>query len=176
MADFKEMGKLQNLDPAPRPAAFNVGDTFKAILNGKDHQATVIKVTADETTWKDDQGCVIQKLTFGFTLPSKWENCVYGTGNGIVKLKNDPWPLTLGKKWKSHANGQGWQTTRSCKVAAAVKVSTTLGEFDTYKVKCNDSWNKVVWYIDVKTGNSVYITNVKSFHKINDKFETTQFR
>lgn len=175
VAEFKELGKLKTLDPAQKPSQHNVGDTFKALRNGTNYEASVISVSADKTEWKDNTGCIEHQLTNGFAIPVKWTNCSYGTGTGSTKLKSDPWPLSKGKKWKSVSQGAGWSTTRSCKVAGAVKVSTSLGEFDTYKVQCSDSWNKLISYIDSKTGYAVYQTHTNSHFKINNKFETTQF-
>lgn len=175
-SELKELEKLSNLEPLQKPATFSVGNTWKALKNGSPFETTVISASVDAAKWKTNDGCIQQNSNEIFAMCIKWENCSWGAdGGSSSKLKGESWPLIVGKKWKYKINGQGWATTRSCKVTDAVKVSTGLGEFDTYKVECKDTWNKEVWYMDTKTGNIVYQSYKNTHSKVDDKFETTQF-
>ena len=174
-AELIELEKLSNLKPLEKPVPFSIGSTSKVLKNGKPFESTVISSTSDTTEWKSKDGCVQKNSNEIFTMCIQWNNCPWGTGSSSNKLKGESWPLTLGKKWKYKINGNGWATTRSCKVKGALKVSTSLGEFDTYKVECKDTWNNEIWYVDISSGNVVYQTYKNSYHKIDDVFETIQF-
>jgi hypothetical protein len=171
-AGFKELERLKDQPTVAQPSPYNIGDTLKWLRNGSQYEGKVIGVTNKETHWLGSDGCKEKFLNAGFSIASEWENCgTFGSGTAKIKHKGETWPLKKGKKWKINIQGNGWQLNRSCKVKDAVKIKINLGEYDTYKVQCNDSSNQLVWYINVKTGQTMYFTHTNSYYKTSTKLE-----
>jgi hypothetical protein len=130
---------------------------LKWLRNDSPHEGKVIGATNQATHWLRRDGCKEKFPNAGFSAPIEWAGCgVFGTGTATAKYKSEPWPLKQGKKWKIFIQGNGWQLNRTCKVKNAVKIAINLGEFNTYKVDCGDQSNKLSWYIDVNTGQTMY--------------------
>lgn len=173
-AEFKELDKLKD-QPETAQQSYSVGDTVKWLKNDSPSEQKVIGVASDATQWLWSDGCKEKFPNAGFTVPIEWSGCgVFGTGTAKVNYKSEPWPLSQGKKWNLNIQGNGWQLNRSCKVNKAVKIKINLGEFDTYKVQCSDASNRLVWYIDVNTGQTMYFTHTNSYYKTNTKLEAAE--
>ena len=50
-----------------------------------------------------------------------------------------------------------WSSTRKCNVSGTERVTTQMGEFDTYKVQCKDSWSKRTWWYAPEIARNVKI-------------------
>ena len=120
-----------------------------------------------------DDGCSWTSMTYMFAPSLKWNNC-YGTSvdgtQKIIETKGSPWPLsdktefqyTFTGKYKDDL-GQPWQSTRECKVDKQVRVKVPAGEYDTYKLVCEDDWLKMTYWIAPELG---YHVAFEENHKI----------
>lgn len=169
-AAFDVLGKLDQLAPMQKPN-YQVGFKRTYREDGKtqtsDELLETIKVKGVPAySWADSKGCKWHTGTDLFSPSSWWESCEPWTdGTQTYKAKGEAWPLKVGHEWKYRVKGsdanESWQTTRKCSVKEAVRVRTSMGEFDTFKVLCDDSWNRRTWYMSPELNAFVYFTRQK---------------
>ena len=103
-------------------------------------------------------------MTGKFAPILEWYDC-YQERSGTQEVINsigNPWPLS-GKtefqyeftgKWDDGFGAQ-WHQTRKCKVDKQVRVKVSAGEFDTYKLICEDPGLKLTYWISPELGYRV---------------------
>jgi len=112
-------------------------------------------------------GCRFTSRHEEFSPWLKWEDCVFGTGDGTAKLvEGKIWPLQVGTRfvWRftgRNQKGRSWEDKMDCAVKGTARITVPAGEFDTYPVVCDDNWYKRVWYVAPKLGTSVKFTSAR---------------
>lgn len=167
---FDELDKLDQLAPMQQPK-YQVGFKRTYLEAGKSQVSDeVLEITqvggVPAYSWEDSKGCKWHTGTDLFSPSTWWESCEPWTdGTQTYKAKGEAWPLQVGHKWQYRVKGsdsnESWSTTRKCQVNKAVRVKTSLGEFDTFKVLCEDSWNRRTWYMSPELNAFVYFTRQK---------------
>lgn len=85
---------------------------------------------------------------------------VKASGETLVEFKpffpQLSYPLSLGKKWSgeydgfSADDGAKWSSKVSCEVKAWEKVTVAAGQFDSYRIECQEKWRAML----ILTGES----------------------
>ena len=167
-ATEKEEPVQTALEPMPKPPGMQVGDAIIWLVDG-------YRERRNEVTSRDDRqmtittsgGCVFSIPTTGFGPDYFYRNCGGYTATQEVEPPSEsPFPLSVGKSWSYGYSGiwegEPWRDTRRCTVAGTARVTVPLGDFDTFKVVCNDRWINRTWYVSPEVGQAV---KYKRFHK-----------
>ncbi len=92
----------------------------------------------------------------------KWIGCEeFADGTQKVALtQGDPYPLRIGSTWSYSLSGQNnrgniWDGTLRCEVESMVRITTILGEHDTFKVVCRDRWATSTSYVSPELNRTV---------------------
>jgi len=173
---FEELNAKVSLPPMAKPAAKPVGYKWISLKNGEDdYILTKIAEKGGLETWKLIDGCSFTRPASElFATEVKWTSCSGPDGTQDVKLNGEVWPLQVGKTWSedysgTNDRGRTWSSTNKCTVESQVRVKVKAGEFDTYKVVCNDTWNKRISYISPERGIRVYY--IREHSKRGGKYE-----
>jgi hypothetical protein len=164
----------------PSPLPMVAGDKWYWLKSGffntdkKDHIIYYESVDAEKYSARESNGCSWTRMTGKFAPTLVFHNC---QGNGrrgtqkIINTMGNLWPLS-GKtefqyeftgKWDDGFGAQ-WHQTRKCKVDKQVRVKVAAGEFDTYKLICEDPSLKWTYWISPELGHRVaYELKNKSF-------------
>ena len=63
--------------------------------------------------------------------------------------------------------GTNWSTHQTCEVDSQVRLAVPAGEFDTYKIVCQDRWSDEIWYIAPESEELVHF---QRYHREADRF------
>ncbi len=142
-----------DLAPMPRPAEPLARS--RGTNKGKPEAMRLLSVDGARLTYAitegPDQGC--EWTGHGWFAPATaWRDCGGSTGTQEIVRHGDIWPLRVGSGESyavsgKDAAGERWQTTRECKVEAAVSVAIGEQRLPVYEVVCRDSWNTRTWYV-----------------------------
>tara|TARA_R110001599_G_scaffold188238_3_gene382694 strand:+ start:519 stop:1037 length:519 start_codon:yes stop_codon:yes gene_type:complete len=166
------------------PAIWTVGSTFvnQDMDSKKIHEFEYIARNGLLVTSKSKDGCItVRDYANPFSQNVKWENCNIDGTNVITRLDDNPiWPLKIGNNWSygekgENVNGETWETVRECEVEKQVKVTTQLGNFDTFKVVCSDKWTVRTWYAAPEYKQSVLYTIFRKSRNTTRTYETVSF-
>lgn len=157
----KEMaasGPLSAISRPDRPVGFqSIG-----LQNGSEEIINkLVAKTAKTESWKQSTGCSWTQPTTGFAPSTRWRGCSGHDGTqSVTLLKGKPFPLKIGSKWTYRIDGENvnvnmWDETRECEVEKAVRIGTRLGEFDTFKIVCDEPWSTRTWYFSPKLGRTL---------------------
>lgn len=137
-------------------AGWNAGTVWKGLKDGSPQQMTYVRVTGASETLRESDGCTWTRPR-GFYAPStEWTNCTSRDGKATVELKWPVFPFHVGKTWAFNVDAGRWRTSRECKVVDTARVRIVSGEYDTFKIVCNDKWNTRTRYYAPKLGATVY--------------------
>ncbi|MEM9781450.1 MAG: hypothetical protein AAF899_03145 [Pseudomonadota bacterium] len=111
-----------------------------------------------------ESGCKWTAFSDGYGPSPSWEDCWGSTGTNKLTREGVLFPLEIGKseRWEvegRNTDGGTWKTVRRCEVAETVSVTVPAGTYDTYHVKCSDSWRSYSWYYSPELGHSVASVN-----------------
>ncbi len=163
------------LPPTPKPSPREVGHIWKTLKDGKPFEAKLTKRTESTDEWEDSDGCQFTKLPdIRFSPAIAWKNCGGNDGTATVTPKRDPWPMQIGNKWSFDVDGGEWRYERTCKVEDAVRVRIALGEYDTFKIVCDDKWNTRTWYYSPGRGEAVHYERFRRTKALKLKYELTE--
>ena len=155
-----------------KPQKVEVGYKYKALRNGQPYEKILTAISSKGLTWINNQECITTNLV-QFAIPCEWNNCEpFEDGMSKTKFYNSIWPLRVGKSFTIGNDLGEVDLVRECVVESAVKIKTSLGEFDTLKVNCNDLSNQLTWYLEVETGRTVYHTHKNTYYDFNYIYET----
>ena len=154
------------LKPMAKPAV-KLGAT-KVWRNSR-RQWMEMVMAADERTvsYGSSDGCRYTALREEFSPWLKWEDCVFGTGEGTAKLiEGKIWPLQTGTRFVFHytgknQKGQSWEDKMDCTVKGTARIEVPAGEFDTYQVVCDTRNYRREWYVAPKLGTTVRFTRAR---------------
>lgn len=161
----------KNLAEANLPS-FAVGSTWHGLRNGVKDSFVLVSKDGDGVTLENSRGCSqTRKEDIFFSPPTKFKNCRDGTGTQtITSVEGNIWPLKIGKtqSWSltvETTSGGTWNTSRHCEVESAERVSVPAGEFDTYKVVCNEPRGTSNWYYSPAAKSPVLFTRYRKKKK-----------
>jgi len=154
----------RQLGPMQKPVLPEVGDERHTVRDGKNIVYKVVRVEGDKVSWRSNSSCEFTEIHMAFAPVLQWSGClpwedgtprIHDGKQVIDKLKGDIWPL--GKKGKidysvsgGNINGESWKEKRKCHLRKSVRIKVPAGEFDTYKVRCNQSGGSLIWWISPK--------------------------
>ncbi len=151
---FKEKKVSKTLPSMPKPT-YNVGYKWHYIEDGKKEGVWVVTATGNGTiSWRGGD-CTWTVPDRGFAPSRKWDHCGNPSGTQKARFKGgNIWPLRVGNKFsysfkgrRTRGGGKSWSGVRECKVKKQVRIETVSGEYDTYKVVCEDRWNTHTWWL-----------------------------
>lgn len=157
-----ELESITELPPMPGPDSRRIGWEWHFIdQNGKAGHMRKIAGDDKQASYERTDGCQWTRSTSGFAPAIKWSNCPSTGSSSVNILKNSLWPLQIGNSitYKVSGNssliGRAWSSRRSCKVNGMVKISIVSGEYDTYKVICEERWGTRTWWLAPEVGTAV---------------------
>jgi hypothetical protein len=172
LSAFEEMGEV-SLEPMEKPSPLSmVAGTERHWLkidflspdDRKEHITYYESVGAEKYSVRDSDGCSQTSMIGMFAPVLKWYDCRQGRSGTqeIIETMGNPWPLSentefqyvFAGKWDDGFGAQ-WYSTRKCKVDKQVRVNVPAGEFDTYKLICEDPWLKWTYWISPDLGYRV---------------------
>lgn len=177
---FEELDAV-SLKPMEKPAPLPIvaGDKWYWLKSGffntdkKDHIIYYETVDAEKYSVKVSNGCSWTRMTGMFAPELKWYDC-YQERSGTQKIINaigNPWPLSRKTEFQYEFTGKWddgfgakWHQIQKCKVDKQVRVKVPMGEFDTYKLVCEDPSLRWTYWISPELGHRVaYEKKDKSF-------------
>lgn len=163
------------LPPMTKPPIKEPGFVSKSLKDGKPYESTLVSRSDGMESWKNSEGCEWTRSEVSSFSPAiSWSNCNGNTGTASVSADGNPWPLELEREWSYSVDGGSWSTDRDCEVDDTVRVSTGLGEIDTFKVVCSDKWNTRTWYISPALKKSVYFERHHRFKGWRQQYEALE--
>ncbi len=148
------------------PPIYATGYQVSTITDGEQDTVTLLSQTDATETWKEGSGCTWTQPKTGFAPSLAWSGCTDSDGTQQIALtKGKPYPLRLGNTWSyslsgSNNVGNSWDGDRDCEVTSTVRITTTSGEHDTYKVVCMAPWSTRTWYISAESQQWIrYVRN-----------------
>lgn len=167
------------LAPMPKPS-LAVGDTWR----GTDDKARaittrVIAVNGEQVSLLRSDGCIQSMKAWEFGPSDQWKDCALPDGSHTTLEGDSLWPLKVGNTAKyvgqgSYDNDRGqteWSTLRTCKVESQVRVATAAGEYDSFKVACQDRWSDEIWYFAPEAKGIVHFERYHRDRDIYTKWE-----
>ena len=147
----------------PSNFPFVSGTEVHWLKNGRPSVNYYESVNEQTYTATRDDGCSWTRITQAFAPTLKWDNCEYASGTQeIISSEGSPWPLnamtefqyTFSGKYAGDL-GQPWRSVWRCHVESQVRVKVPAGEYDTYKLICEDDWTKRTYWISPLLGHHV---------------------
>ena len=149
------------------------GDTWvvKNVISGQEVAGRYLTVDDGIYSWEDDRGCKSIGKTGTFAIYLSWENCSGSTGSQTYDSEETLFPLEIGKSVTHRVKGKNdrgdtWETSQTCEVVETVRVNVPAGEYDTYHVRCEDTWNVRNFYYAPELG--VQVISIRSRKDRND--------
>jgi hypothetical protein len=167
MADvsaFQELAEV-SLEPMEKPSAspFVTGAEVHWLKNGVESTHYYVTVNAETHTVTTEGGCGSKRLIHMYAPSISWDHCDYASGSQkITEKKGSTWPLNDKTEFQyaftgkyTDDLGQPWRSIWKCKVDRQIKVKVPAGEFDTYKLVCEDDWLMRTYWISPELGHFV---------------------
>ena len=155
------------LAPMPKPVVA-VGDTWHALKDGKEFKREIVAVNGDMMSARESDGCEFTAMAWGFAPGATWSNCKPFTDGTqkITAAKGEIWPLAVGKTFSydvtgSNSAGNTWSGTRKCSVPETARITTVSGQYDAFKVVCEDPWTRRTWYVAPAAETTVHFTRYR---------------
>ncbi len=169
------------LGPMARPEQ-KVGGTWTALKDGIVYSETLIARDGDLATYRNGDGCEWTDVYWGFAPTLSWANCP-GAGDGankIVKVTGELWPLEVGKAVSYDYSGVGkdgspWQAVWRGEVEAQERITVVSGEYDTFKVVCDNPWTKSTTHVAPRVNNVVAIIRTQKDQNQTSRWEMVRF-
>jgi len=150
---FTEKKVSKTLSPMPKPA-YTVGYKWHYIKDDKEEGVWVVTATGNGTISWTSSHCNWIKADRGFAPSRKWDCKDDSSGTQRARFKGgNIWPLRVGNKFSYSVKGRytrggkSWSGVRQCKVKEQVRIETVSGEYDTYKVVCEDKGKTHTWWL-----------------------------
>jgi len=101
-------------------------------------------------------------------LPSpSFSGAKWGEGKqSISSVKGELFPLTVGNKMSFMVNGEstkwpdGWKNKRVCEVESQERITVVAGEYDAFRIVCDEKQRKRVMYFSPEINTLVWYKNV----------------
>jgi len=173
-----------NMAPAER-LILSAGDVseFKRLRNGEEIVSTVSVAKPGVYDWKVSNGCYGTSMASDPFAPTlSWNKCGdsprWHTGtNTITNKTGELWPLKVGNTVsysytsKSHM-GRTSDNMMNCEVEKTANIMAAGKAYDTYKVVCNDRWNRRTYYYAPSERITVW---TERYRKNRNTSEVTEF-
>ena len=146
---FEELGEV-SLKPMEKLSTLPmvVGTEQHWLKDGKEYFIYFEEVNAETYRIRDSDSCSWTRVTGTIFAPHLEIYDCYQERNvtmKITKTTGSPWPLSERTEFQYEIEGKyddsfdsPWQITRFCKVDKQVRVRVRAGEFDTYRLACED--------------------------------------
>lgn len=169
------------LDPMAKPEQ-TVGGTWTALRDGIVYSETLIARDGDLATYRNGDGCEWTDIYWGFAPTLSWANCS-GAGDGantITKVTGGLWPLEVGKTVRYDYSGVGkdgspWQAVWRCEVEAQERITVVSGEYDAFKVVCDNPWTLSTTHVAPRVNNVVAITRTQKDQNQTSRWEMVRY-
>jgi hypothetical protein len=161
---------------APMPAfsvkANSVGYT-RTTKNHKGETATseLVSIEGDLYNFESSTGATWTNYANPILPSPKWSGEDWGVGTqSIEEVEGALFPLEVGNTMSFYVVGKstkwpdGWKDKRDCEVKAQERISVEAGDFDAFKVVCNDEWRARTYYFSPEVNDIVWY---RSVHKKN---------
>lgn len=153
---FEELGTV-SLEPMERPSVspFENGTEIHWLKNGKSSTYYFESIDAGTYTVRWDDGCRSTRLMLMYAPSLEWNHCEYASASQkITETRGNPWPLSAKTEFQyayignyRGDLGQPWQSIWKCKVDKQVRVEVPAGEYDTFKLICEDDLTVRTYWI-----------------------------
>jgi len=180
----EQPASVSSLAPAERNVlAEGEVSKLKRLRDGVELISTISLAEPGVYKWEVSDGCYGTALASDRFAPTlSWNKCGdnprWNTGTATIKSKTgELWPLKVGNKVsyalsaKSY-RGQTNDNVRDCEVVGVVSVIAVGKPYDTFKVICNDRFNRRTYYYAPSVENVVL---EESYQKSRNVTEVTEF-
>jgi hypothetical protein len=162
---FEELGEVL-LKPMekPSPLPMVTGTELYWLKDGKEYIIYHESVDSKMSHTRASDGCSWTRMTGMFAPSLEYYDCYQerSVTQEIIRTKGSPWPLNEKSEFEYEFAGEyddgfdsQWQGTRFCKVEKQVRVRVPAGEFDTYRLACEDEGNTMTYWIAPQLGHRV---------------------
>jgi hypothetical protein len=148
------------METVEEPVRRETGSVWRGLMNGKPYAVTYVRVSESSETLEDSEGCSWTRPRTFYSPSTEWTNCRGRDGSATVSLKWPIFPFHVGKAWAFNVDAGQWRTSRECKVEDTARVKIGAGEYDTFRIVCNDRWNTRTRYYSPDLGTSVFLERV----------------
>ena len=130
-------------------------------LQRKEYITYYESIDSEKYRIRDSEGCSWTRMTGMFAPPLKYYDCYQerSATEEIIGTMGNPWPLSETTEFQYEFTGKyddGFgEEWRYCKVDQQVRVKVPAGEFDTFKLVCEDDWNRLTYWISPHLGHHV---------------------
>jgi len=166
-AAFDVLGPVEIKKPMDGPGFRAVGWKWHYIdQNGMAGHMEKVASNSDKNgnelaSYERTDGCHWTRLVRGFAPAVKWTNCP-STGKATVNFESGTiWPLQLGNSFVYKVGGasnllaRAWKTKRQCTVTATERIRIVSGEYDAYKLVCEERFGTRTWWLSPEVGTAV---------------------
>jgi len=158
---LEELEKIDHLSPMDGPGHRAIGWEWHYIdHSGEPGHMRKVSGTDTTATYYRTDGCVWTRPVRGFAPAYSWSNCP-SSGKSKVEFKGgDIWPLRVGNKFTYKLTGSSsilgsWNGERACEVKYMVRIKIVSGQYDTFKVVCEERWGTRSWWLAPEVGTAV---------------------
>ena len=167
------------LGPMAKPEQ-KIGGTWTALKDGIVYSETLIARNGDLATYRNGDGCEWTDLYWGFAPTLTWANCPGAGANKITKVAGELWPLEVGKAVSYDYSGVGkdgspWQAVWRCEVEAQERITVPAGEYDTFKVVCDNPWTNSTTHVAPRVNNVVAIIRTQKDQNQTSRYEMVRY-
>ena len=167
------------LAPMARPEQ-NLGGTWTALRDGIVYSETLIARDGDQATYRNGDGCEWTDIYWGFAPTLSWKGCPGDGANKITKVTGEIWPLEVGKAVSYDYSGVGkdgspWQAVWRCEVEAQERITVVSGDYDTFKVVCDNPWTQSTTHVAPQVSNVVAIIRTQKDQNQTSRYEMVRF-
>ena len=154
---FEELGEV-SLKPMEKPLPLPIvtGTKLYWLKDGKEYIIYYESADSKITRTRGSDGCSWTQMNGMFAPSLEYYDCHQerSVTVEIIRTTGSPWPLSEETEFGYEFAGEyddgfnpQWQSTRYCKVDKQVRVRVPAGEFDTYRLACEDKWNTITYWI-----------------------------
>ena len=117
--------------------------------------------TATTASYQRSDGCLWTRPTRGFAPASVWSNCPSSGKAEVSFVDGQIWPIRIGNRFRYQMHGKSsmlsfkWSSDRRCEVVYAVRIKTVSGEYDTFRLDCEERWGTRSWWLSPEVGTAV---------------------
>lgn len=155
------------LAPMPKPATEPIGEVVQTLANGQPESRTFTGLAGNVGSYERSDGCSWTEEVWSFAPAMTYAGCGGSDGSQTVSATiGEIWPLRVGNSVSyeytgRNERGDDWSSTRTCSVAETATIEAAGGSYDTYKVVCNDSFDRRTYFIAPSIGRTVYFERIR---------------
>ena len=158
---LEELEKIDHLTPMDGSGHRAIGWQWHYVdQKGKPGHMRKIGGTDASANYIRTDGCEWTRPVRGFAPAFLWANCPSTGKSNVEFIGGNIWPLSTGNKFTYQVKGTSslfgsWTSKRACEVKYMVRIKIVSGQYDTFKVVCEERWGTRSWWLAPEIGTAV---------------------